>query len=103
MIVLHIEQRSRIDQRAVVVDSVARLGVAEGTCPGCGAQPFQIRCEPSEHIDSETERAGGRCLRCNDPVGWVYERQGTIFGAEEDRAMTQFARSRVYGLEAPRG
>jgi hypothetical protein len=41
-------------------------------------------------------------MSCNDPVGWVYSERNTIFGVEEDRAVLEFGRARVYGLEKPR-
>lgn len=83
---LEIERLSGIDHRHVSND-----GVADGACPGCGVEPFRIVTPPPED-----GRAGGRCVACNDAVGWVYVTPDTIFGEEEDRNMIQMARGRVY-------
>ena len=99
---LEIQRRDGTETREVTVHRQGIYGIVEGNCPGCTCHPFHIHCEPRERVDAETDRAGGRCMRCNDPVGWVYQRRGTIFGAEEDRAVIEFGRARVYGLEGPR-
>ena len=88
---LEIQRRSGIDRRNVTSD-----GIADGACPGCGAVPFAIKCS-TPRIESDTRSvANGRCADCNDPVGYVYVERSTIFGAEEDRAMLEMARCRVY-------
>ena len=84
---LEIERLSGIDDRAV-----SRDGIAAGACPGCKAEPFRIATHPPER-----GRAGGRCVACNDPVGWVYEEPDTLFGKEEDDAILVHGRARVYG------
>jgi hypothetical protein len=99
---LDIERSGGIDRRDVDVHPQGLYGTADGACPGCHAEPFRIQCEPIEPVDSHTDRAGGRCMNCNDPVGWVYCDRSTIFGREQDREVIEFGRARVYGLESPR-
>ncbi len=95
---LEIERLSGLDVRRVSHD-----GIADGECPGCYAEPFKIevRSCPTEH--EGRKRTGGYCVACNDPVGWVYSEPDTIFGEEEDRAVLEHGRARVYGMEKPRG
>jgi hypothetical protein len=76
--------------------SVSDDGTVDGACPGCGCDPFAVQTEPAQSFDDRTLRAGSRCTRCGDPVGWVYVDKPTIFGAEEDRSMLVEGRPRVY-------
>lgn len=91
---LEIERTSGIDGRYVT-----RGGVADGACPGCGVTPFVIVTHPGEPFGHGALRAGARCRACGEAVGWFYtnEQAPTLFGAEEDRAVLEFARARVYG------
>jgi hypothetical protein len=96
---LVIERFSGDEERRVSHD-----GTVDGACPGCAAVPFMIVTPPLEDFEPGEKRAGGRCVVCNDPVGWVYvtERDGSIFGEEEDRNVLELGRARVYGMEVPR-
>jgi len=97
---LEIQRADGIETREVIVhrDPLfgSEHGIAEGTCPGCNAQPFRIHGHGIEKLDAETVRAGSRCMSCKDPVGWCYARTETLFGVEEDEAVILHARARVY-------
>jgi hypothetical protein len=73
------------------------VGVAEGACPGCGANPFLVQGHGIEAVGGGVYRAGGTAKCCGDSVGYLYAEEQTIFGAEEDRAVIEFGRARVYG------
>lgn len=93
----------RIERREV--QPMGGHGLVEGACPGCDVTPFRIVGQRVDEDEPDVRKSGAYCVDCRDPVGYVYARgwDGTIFGAEEDRAMTTMARARVYGMEVPRG
>ena len=92
---IEIQRRDGIDRRNVTPGDGA--GTAEGACPGCGTEPFLVRGGNMTRLpDDRTYRAGGRCVSCNDPVGYIYWRTNTIFGLEEDEAVLEHGRARVY-------
>lgn len=95
---LEIQRRDGIDRREVQPLREPKLGIAVGACPGCGAVPFHVQGGGMEPVDADTIRAQGRAACCGDPVGYLYARTPTIFGAEEDRAMLDkdHQRARVY-------
>ena len=86
---LEIQRSTGIDRRDV--KPLGKVGEAAGECPGCGAAPFLV-----VGSDHRTFVANGRCKACNDPVGYLYARGDTLFGLEEDRAVLEFGRGRVY-------
>lgn len=71
------------------------FGIAQGDCPSCGVPEFALQGHGIEQVDEETIRAACRCFNCNDPVGYVYHRESTIFGREEDERVLR-GRCRVY-------
>ncbi len=85
-------------QRATCVEkrAVDRDGKVEGICPGCSADPFIIKATRPEIYDDTRSRSQSRSVCCNEAVGYVYTTRSTIFGAEEDRAVLEFGRARVY-------
>lgn len=89
---LEIQTTSGIDKRDVKPGG--EVGAAQGKCPGCAAEPFLVRGGNMRIHDDETWVANGRCVNCNDPVGYIYARVETVFGLEEDEAVRQ--RARVY-------
>jgi hypothetical protein len=91
---LEIQRQSGIDVRSVTPDGGA--GIAEGACPGCNVRPFHVVGGGMRNIDDRTVRANGRCQSCGDAVGYIYAERATVFGAEEDRAVLEFGRARVY-------
>lgn len=71
-------------------------GTVEGSCPGCGCDPFRVVVVTKpEDAGSHEDRVGTRCSRCKDPVGWMYIERASIFGREEDRTFLM-GRPRVY-------
>lgn len=76
------------------VRSDGEVGVAAGACPGCQAEPFQIRGGNMRELSRDTYISNGRCVACNDAVGYIYARVSTIFGIRED--MEVGLRARVY-------
>jgi hypothetical protein len=93
-ITLEIQRRDGIEQRNV--RSLGGTAEADGACPGCNAVPFLVVGGGMQNIDDRTVRANGRCQSCGDAVGYIYAERATIFGAEEDRAVLEFGRARVY-------
>lgn len=91
---LEIQRRDGIERRNV--RSLGDVGEAEGACPGCLATPFLVVGGGMQNIDDRTVRANGRCQSCGDAVGYIYAERATIFGAEEDRAVLEMGRARVY-------
>lgn len=92
---LEIQRATGTEPRSVA-DRGDGCGIAEGSCPGCGAEPFLIRCHAAERHGTLKYRAGARCVSCDDPVGWAYSDMPTIFGDDEDRAVLTHGRGRVY-------
>lgn len=90
---LEIQRTSGIDRRSITPSD--HFGTVEGACPNCGADLFRVQGVASR-LDSQTMRSGGVALCCGDHVGWIFAERETIFGAEEDRAVLEFARCRVY-------
>lgn len=78
------------------VDPAGEVGIAAGPCPGCGVEPFAVVGGGLVRVDADTWRAEGHCQACGDPVGYLYARRDTLFGAEEDAAVLEHGRSRVY-------
>lgn len=72
------------------------IGTADGECPGCGVTPFLVQGSDRRIYDREIIIANGRCKDCGDAVGFIYARTDTLFGLEEDRAVLEFGRARVY-------
>lgn len=72
------------------------IGVVEGACPGCGAEPFHIQGGSIEAHSRDVVRSGSRCTACDEAVGWAYGKVSTVFGVEEDLRMTRDSRARVY-------
>lgn len=93
---LEIQRITGIDRRDVTPLPEGKLGLADGQCPGCGAEPFHVQGSDLESLSADTFRANGRAACCGDAVGYLYARRDTLFGAEEDRAMLTFGRPRVY-------
>jgi hypothetical protein len=94
---LEIQRLSGIDRRGINPGTTA--GIAEGACPGCGAEPFLVQGHGTEAMGGGVYRVAGTAACCGDSVGYVFAEEQTLFGAEEDRAMSTFARCRVYGGE----
>lgn len=91
---LEIQRTSGIDRREI--RKLNGAVAADGACPGCSAKPFLLKLS-GEHIQArDVQRFNGWCAACKDPVGYCYRRVETIFGLEEDRAVLQFNRGRVY-------
>lgn len=97
---LEIQYREGVEVREVKPLKDEPVGVAEGECPGCSAEPFRVQGGGVESYGIDTVHSGGRCTSCGDPVGWIYGRHDTIFGEEEDRFMldpeTRGSRARIY-------
>lgn len=92
---LEIQRRGDvIDRRAIIAAPI--VGTADGSCPGCGVTPFLVQGCNAGLIAAGLYRAGGYCRNCGDAVGYIFAEEQTVFGAEEDRAMSEFARCRVY-------
>ena len=92
---LEIQRTAGIDRREV--KGGESFGVAQGKCPACGAEPFQVQGNGTHRMpDDRTLRAGGRCRNCSEAVGYIYARPNTIFGLEEDERVLH-GRCRVYG------
>ena len=94
-IYLEIERHSGDERRDVVSSQNAQVGIAAGTCPGCGVAPFRI-VGAGLFREGYRWKSGGKCVACQDSVGWIYAEPDTIFGEEEDRAMLVHGRPRVY-------
>lgn len=91
-------QRLRIE-RAISYEwrNVDDDGAVDGSCPGCGCDPFRIvGVTKPEAAGSHEDRVGTQCAGCKDPVGWLYVERASIFGREEDNAVLN-GRPRVYG------
>jgi hypothetical protein len=84
------------DKRSVSSEVGSLVATADGACPGCSAMPFLVKASGSHIHDRDTLRFGGVCAGCGDNVGWIYLTLDTIFGSEEDRAVLEFGRARVY-------
>lgn len=96
---LEIQREGGVDRRDVKAHPEnSSLGVTEGTCPGCGAEPFLIYASSPTIHAPRTLRANGHAVCCGDPVGYLYATKDTLFGLEEDRAMLSpdHQRARVY-------
>jgi hypothetical protein len=91
---LEIQRANGIDRRDITPAN--DVGIADGTCPGCGATPFLVQGHGIEATGG-LYRAAGTAKCCGDSVGYLYAEEQTIFGAEEDRAVLSFGRARVYG------
>lgn len=94
---LEITRLTGTDRREVraLADNTA-IGLAEGECPGCGAVPFHVQGGNMRIKDFETYIANGYSRCCGDRVGFITAKADTLFGLEEDRAVLQFGRARVY-------
>ena len=91
---LEINRLSGIEKRGVrQLDAVL---AADGACPGCNAEPFVLKLSGKHIHDRDTLRLNGWCAKCGDAVGYCFQRVSTIFGLEEDRAVLEFGRARVY-------
>lgn len=103
---LEIQRVVSTERRNITPDG--RVGIVEGACPGCKAEPFRVQGRPVPQDDPKIVKAGGHCVDCGDAVGFVFwdrdeaDRDETLFGREEDDAMTKLARARVYGMDVPR-
>lgn len=97
---LEIQRRSgEIDKREIEPSAIH--GEAEGRCPGCGSLPFLVAGIGVESMGGGVFRAGGKCVGCDDSVGYIFAKEETLFGTEEDRAVLEFGRGRVYSEGAP--
>lgn len=69
--------------------------LTEMDCPGCGEK---VRAQGGGmHIEShDTYAASARCA-CGESVGTLRVEMSTLFGLEEDEAVTKHGRARVYG------
>lgn len=92
---LEIQRTAGIDHRDIKPEN--DIGIADGACPGCNAEPFLVQGQGAERYTADTLRANGIAKCCGDPVGFIYAERDTIFGEEEDQNVTTFARARVYG------
>ena len=72
---LEIQRVDRVESRAIRVDG--NVGIADGSCPGCGVEPFRVLGCNLHRIDNQVIRSGGRCSKCGDAVGYVYAELNT--------------------------
>lgn len=81
-----------------------QLGVTNCSCPNCTLFPLVIRASsPVIAVGKpDTIQGNGYAVCCGDPVGHVYAKRQTLFGLEEDRAVLEFGRARVYGRTVAR-
>jgi hypothetical protein len=91
---LEIQRRDGTEHRDVTPDG--KSGVADGECPSCNIWPFLIRGCGVPQDSNGIRKAGGYCIACEEPVGYIYAEVGSIFGPEEDAAILQHGRARVY-------
>lgn len=91
---LEIQRETGIDRRSM--HPQGNVGRAEGICPGCGRCPFMVRGGNIRRLDDRTLKSDGHCVECGDPVGYIYARPDTLFGLEEDAAVLEHGRGRVY-------
>ena len=68
-------------------------------CPACGAAPLRARGVDRRIESHDTYAADAHAVCCEAPIGTIRAQIPTIFGLEEDEAMTRFARGRVYGVD----
>jgi hypothetical protein len=97
---LEIQFADRVEKHELRADPENRgLGIVNRGCPGCHAFPLVLTASSPTiaHGKPDTMRANGHTKCCGDPVGYVYQQQDSLFGLEEDRAVLQFGRARVYG------
>jgi hypothetical protein len=93
---LEIQRAASVESRRVRPCDSGRYGLVDGACPGCGANPFLIAGTGAHRqSDDRTLRAGGRCVKCGDAVGYIYATTNTLFGLEEDERVLN-GRARVY-------
>lgn len=94
---LEINRQSGIERRDVrPLGYNSTIGIADGACPGCKSEPFEVRGSNLRIRDEQTYVANGRCRQCGDAVGYMYAKGDTLFGLEEDRNVLQMGRARVY-------
>ena len=87
----------RIEEREIEAGPRDKFGIAEGECPGCKAKPFRVQGGNLRILNDRTYKADGRCVDCNDPVGYLYAKAATIFGLDEDDLLlNRGQRGRVY-------
>lgn len=91
---LEIQTKRGIDTRSITPGP--KIGIAEGACPGCKTEPFRVHGGNRRAHSRDTWIADGRCVDCNDPVGYLYEKTATFFGVKEDENMLVNGRCRVY-------
>lgn len=91
---LEINFADRVEHREIRKLNDAQA--ADGACPGCGVEPFILKLSGKHIHGHDVLRYNGRCAACGDAVGYCYRRVETIFGLEEDRAVLEFGRARVY-------
>ena len=90
-----ISRHSGDERRAITTGHNPQAGLAEGACPGCGVSPFLV-VGAGLFRDGRRWKSAGKCVACGDNVGWIFAEADTIFGEEEDRAVIEHARGRVY-------
>lgn len=76
------------------VRHVQHGGVADGVCPECRA-PLVVRRGIVRHDGDDAIVSDAVCGACNEHIGALVGWSDSIFGATEDRAVTQ-GRARVY-------
>jgi hypothetical protein len=94
-IALEIQRHSGNETRRVTPGD--GCGVVDGACPGCGAEPFRVLGCEIEPLSARGFCSGGVSACCRQNVGYLRAEPETIFGTEEDRAVLEFGRARVYG------
>ena len=72
-----------LGDRAVASDSHGPSAEVDGSCPYCGARPFQISGR-NMVVKSHSYESAGYCVACHYYVGIIEAEPGTIFGIEED-------------------
>jgi hypothetical protein len=94
---LEINYRSGVELRDVRPLSYnSAIGIADGACPGCKSEPFEVQGSNLRFHDNQTYVANGRCRQCGDAVGYLFAEADTLFGLEEDRNVLIMGRARVY-------
>jgi len=96
---LEIQFRDRSEEHEVRADpDNNQVGVVNRACPGCAAFPLLIHASsPVIAVGRPGVIQGNGYTRCcGDAVGYVYAKRETLFGLEEDRAVLEFGRARVY-------
>ncbi len=96
---LEVQRASGVERRDVKPpDEFGGPGLVDGECPGCGCKRFLVRGSDLRPAGHDVVMSNGRAVCCGDPVGYLFGKVDTLFGAEEDRNMLDkdHVRARVY-------